>query len=419
MSIKPTPWAIGIGVPLIAAGQLRAEDSIGYTHETYAEDHGRMTVQTEYVRAHGTINPTADFTLIGVYDGISGATPIGAPAIDQLTLRDPRTHQPIPPSTITGFTRPFDGVSGASPTSQATSHTQVPLAGSHDIRRGLDLLAGFTLGPGRLIPEFSYSKEHDYVSYAFALNGTLDFNNKNTTLNAGWSHAYDQVIPNQFTYITSRQTKNTDTFILGLSQILTPRTIASANVTVTHEDGYLNDPYRSVVFDETDLDPNARVILHGEKRPSTRDAQAMLLSLTQAVPEMNASVEGTYRFYHDSYGITAHTLGAAWFQKFGTAVVVSPSFRYYRQTAADFYAIQFPGDPTNDPAAVPRFYSSDYRLSFLETFTVGVDATIKLHEHWELHLGYQRYWMRGLDHVTLQSTYPNAQIYTIGLNFSY
>ncbi|HSU65888.1 MAG TPA: DUF3570 domain-containing protein, partial [Tepidisphaeraceae bacterium] len=106
-------------------------------------------------------------------------------------------------------------------------------------------------------------------------------------------------------------------------------------------------------------------------------------------------------------------------QKFGTAVVVSPSFRYYRQTAADFYAIQFPGDPTNDPAAVPRFYSSDYRLSFLETFTVGVDATIKLHEHWELHLGYQRYWMRGLDHVTLQSTYPNAQIYTIGLNFSY
>ena len=185
------------------------------------------------------------------------------------------------------------------------------------------------------------------------------------------------------------------------------------------EPAQCHDPYRSVVFQEASLDPNARVILAGEKRPSTRDSQALLLTLTQGVPAANASVEGTYRIYHDSYGILANTVGVAWFQKFGHIAVVSPSFRYYRQSAAHFYDIQFPGDPTNDPAHVPSFYSSDYRLSFMETATVGLEANITLHEHWDLHLGYHRYWMHGLDHQTLQSTYPNANIYTIGLNFSW
>jgi len=244
-------------------------------------------------------------------------------------------------------------------------------------------------------------------------------NEKNTTLNVGWAHSYDQVLSNQFTYLKHRASKNSDDLILGVSQLLGPGTIFSANGTFSHEAGYLNDPYRSVVFDETNLDANARVILDGEKRPSSRDSQALLLSLTQAVPALNASVEGTYRYYHDSYDIMANTFGLAWFQKFATTLVVSPSFRYYRQDAARFYAIQFPGDPANDPGRAPRYYSSDYRLSSLQTFTLGLEANIKLHEQWDFHLGYQRYWMRGLDHKTLQVTYPSANIFTVGLSFNY
>jgi len=34
-------------------------------------------------------------------------------------------------------------------------------------------------------------------------------------------------------------------------------------------------------------------------------------------------------------------------------------------------------------------------------------------------LGYQRYWMRGLDHQTLQSVYPSANIFTVGLNYRF
>ncbi len=419
MAVRSNRWMLTLGVPILAARHAGAEDSVGFSHETYSEDHGRMQVQTESLRIEKTFAPWFDLTLRQVFDSISGATPIGAPAINQLNIRDPQSHTRIPPIAITGYTRQLDGVSGASPISRAISKNMVPLANSNDFRLGTDISAAITSGPHRFVPEFSYSSETDYVSYAAALNYSLELNDKNTILNLGWSHAYDFVLANQFTYITHHEVKNTDDFIVGVTQLLGPETIFSANVTIGHEQGYLRDPYRGVVFDESALDPDARVVLGGENRPSTRDSQALNLSVTQAVTPLNGSIEGSYRFYHDSYGIFANTVGVAWFQKIGQSLVLSPSFRYYRQSAASFYAIQFPGDPTVDPARAPRYYSSDYRLSELETFTLGFEASFALREHWDFRLGYQRYWMHGLDHTTLQSTYPNANIFTVGLSYTF
>ena len=418
MAVRSNQWVVAVSLPIVAA-QAHAEDSIGYTHETYSEDHGRMEVQTESIRASARLSPLLDITVRGVYDGISGATPIVAPPIDQLRLRRPGTHELIPPATIVGFNRNLDGVGGASPTAQAVPHNTIPLAQSQDIRRGFEIAPGFTIGSHHLVPQFNYSGENDYVSWAGAINDTWELNNKNTLLNFGWSHSYDRVLNTPFTYINHRQIKNSDDFVLGVSQLLTPGTVLNVNGTIGHVEGYLNDPYRSVVFEEAGLDPNARVLLRGEQRPQTRDTQALLLSLTQAVPKLHASIEGSYRYYHDSYGIIANTAELTWFQKLGSVLVVSPSFRYYRQQAAHFYGTQFPGDPVNDPRRAPRFYSADYRLSFLEAFTVGLQTNIKLQDALDLHLGYQRYWMRGLDHLTLQSTYPSANIFSIGLTFTY
>ena len=412
-------WMVGVSLPIFAAAQARGEDQVGFVHETYAEDHSRMTINTETVRAQLTLSPTVDVTMRGVYDAISGATPTGAPAIDQLKMRQPITHTPIPSSTITGFTRLIDGVSGASQVAGAVSHSAIPLAASRDIREGGDIAVGLTFGPHRLTPQISYSQENDYISWAGALNYSVELNDKNTVVNAGWSHAYDRILPTMFAYLNGRQIKNTDDFTLGVTQLLGPKTVVSVNGTISHAEGYLNDPYRSVVFDESPLDPNAQVVLAGEKRPSTRDSQSLFLSATRALTPLNASIEASYRFYHDSYGIIANTVGVQWFQKMGHVAVVSPSLRYYRQGAAHFYGIQFPGDPDFDPSRVPRYYSSDYRLSFLETVTLGLEGTVRLGEQCDLRLSYQRYWMRGLDHQTRQATYPGANIFTLGLNYTF
>ncbi len=422
MSGRSKRWVLALAVPLVGVSRSRADDSVGISHQTYAEEHGRIQVNTETLRIQKTLAPWLDLTLNQVYDGISGATPTGGPPIKQLRMRDPGTGAAIPPSSITGYTRQLDGVSGASqsgPVIRAMSQNKVPVTDSPDYRNATDLAFAVTYGPHRLVPEVSYSNESDYRSYGFALNYTYEFNDKNTTLSLGWSHAYDRVLANKNMFLAESEVKNTDNFMIGGTQLLGPGTILGANLTLGYAHGYLNDPYRAVVFEESNLDPDNRVVFSGEQRPSHRSSQALLLSLTQAIAPLDASIEGTYRFYHDSYGIFAHTVQVAWFQKFGKSLVVSPSARYYHQSAADFYGIQFPGDPINDPDRVPRFYSADYRLSNLQAFTLGLETTIKLGEHFDLHLGYQRYWMHGLDHETDQSTYPRANIFTVGLRYAF
>ncbi len=406
----------------IGGSQSHADDSVGFSHQTYAEEHGRIQVNTETLSVRKTITPSMDFTLHQVYDAISGATPTGAPPIRQLKMRDPASGALIPPSSIVGYTRQFDGVSGASqsgPVIHAMDQNKLPTVDSPDQRLGTDVAFGLTSGPHRLVPEFSFSNESDYRSYALALNYTFEFNDKNSTLSLGWSHAYDRILANPNMFLASSTVKNTDNFIIGGTQLLTPGTVLGANATFGYAHGYLNDPYRAVVFNESNLDPDNRVLLSGEQRPSKRTSEALLLSLTQSIKPLDASVEGTYRFYHDSYGIFANTLSLAWFQHFGKGIVISPSARYYHQTAASFYGIQFPGDAINDPDLVPHFYSSDYRLSRMEAFTLGIEANIKLQEHFDLHLGYQRYWLHGLDHETDQAAYPKANIFTVGLMMTF
>src|SRR6185437_3530905 len=216
---------VGVSLPILTAAQARGDDQVGYVHESYVEDHGRMSVNTDTFRVQKTIAPWLDVNARLIYDAISGATPTGAPAIDQLTLRRPVTHTPVPTSAITGFTRSMDGISGASPVAGAVSHNTIPLAESHDIRRGGDIGVGLTFGPHRLTPEFSYSQENDYVSFGGALNYSLELNDRNTIISAGWSHAYDRLLRTNFSYLNGRAIKNTDDFILGVTQVVGPQTV--------------------------------------------------------------------------------------------------------------------------------------------------------------------------------------------------
>jgi hypothetical protein len=84
-------------------------------------------------------------------------------------------------------------------------------------------------------------------------------------------------------------------------------------------------------------------------------------------------------------------------------------FRYYYQTAADFYATQF-----GNYRHAPTYYSADYRLSELESFTAGLSVNWKVRSWLTIDAGYKRYIMRGLDGTTSQTAYPSANVFTIG-----
>jgi hypothetical protein len=439
---------VSLAWPFLRASRALAqqEDHVGYRHELYQEDNDRIHVDTDsalfdiglgsHVRLNGNF----------VVDSISGATPTGAPpqsqwpfpsynALFQTALGQAytslynqfvaanqiyvdagyETYQQMTNAAAQYAQGAAPGVATNSANASYTSltnnpnyrNTSVPLTQMHDHRDAFSIGVPINFGPNLLTPSFSYSEEHDYISFGGALNYSLDLNNKNTTLNFGWSHNSDSVRDDKFIW----QDKQTDDFFVGLVQLLSRRSYLTLNLTFGYERGYLSDPYRGVMpaanFPQNNPDDAALI---PEKRPDTRARQIAYVSWTQFVDPMQGSVELGYRFFHDSWDIFAHTFDVAWHQKIGRQIVVSPIFRYYLQSQAAFYYVLVP-----DYNNLPEAYSADYRLSHLQTFSYGVDFTWRVHKHVSLDASYMRYEMEGLDGITSQSAYPSANVFAIGL----
>ena len=373
--------------------RARAQNHVDYRYESYKEADGRIAIETHSALLEVKAAPWASVKADFVYDAISGATPTGAPAPSQLKVIDVFTGQPY----------------------AGHLSSKVPLTSIVDTRYAGSIEPTFSFGQQRLTPGFAYSEEGDYISAGGSLNYAIDLNEKNTTLNFGWSHNADLVL---VVGSGEWEHKTVDDFIIGLNQLLGPKTVLTANVTYGNADGYLADPYKGVYFEgyPVFVDPThpsrIGIPLTEEKRPGHRSKYIGYVSLTQAVDPLKASVEGSYRLYHDSFGVDAHTLGLTWFQKIGRHVVVSPLFRFTHQSAADFYGVQFPGLPTD--ADAPHYYSADYRLSEMNTYAFGVAITGRVTDWLSLDVGYKRYNTFGADGVTDSSAYPKANIFTVG-----
>jgi hypothetical protein len=383
--------ALGLagGLYLLPLQRTEGEDHVDYRYYNYQEGAGRIGVETHSGLFETKLAPWLSLKGEMVYDAISGATPTGAP----------------PPSDIhTPFPQGGD------------LNTSVPTAHMQDERWAGSIDAAMTFGRHHITPQFAYSSEHDYTSYGAALNYALDLNQKNTTLNLGWAHAWDTVLPFKGTYISKPQDKDTDDVIIGVNQLLSPKTVLTVDFTYRASRGYLADPYRGVLFDNYPQGNLNNPSLFPEKRPDHRDTYIGYLSLIQYVTPLRGSAELSYRFSSDSYGVDSHTVGVSWHQKIGKHILISPLVRYYQQNAASFYATQFPGDPSDyySPIPIPTYYSADYRLSHLETLTAGIDISVKIKERISIDFTYNRYVMSGLDGVTSSTAYPSANIFSVG-----
>ena len=360
--------------------RLGAEDHVDSKFEYYAEERGRVQVRTLSTLFEQALTPWLSLKGSVIYDGISGATPTGGPVL--------------------------------------TGGTGVPLARLQDDRYAAFLEPSFRWGRQTFQPQFAYSIENDYESIGTTLNYLLDFNQRNTTLHAGITHNFDTLTGGIYLGPRPRQKESTD-FLLGLTQTLTPTTLFNATVTFGRADGYLSDPYKGFRFTEYPVEE----ALFPERRPSHRTKQIFSTSLTQFVGPLDGSAELTYRFYHDSFGLIGHTATLEWFQNVGRRLVLVPLFRYYEQSAADFYLLSFDADPSDrdnpNNALVPAHYSSDDRLSSLRTFTYGLSARVKIRNRLFFEAAYQRYEMAGLDGVTPSSSFPCANIYTMGLRLHF
>lgn len=378
---KYLPLGLTFALPRL----LRAENDADYRFGYYFEDNHRMTIETHSVYFNQKLTDSVDVKGEFVYDGVSGATPVG-------------THL-----------WKFDGV-------KWTRGAAKTITIDADERYAGNATVDWKLGDNTLSPGIAISSEHDYLSIGPSLSDSFAFNDKNTIVQAGVSHNFDSVRTSKGNWVEvfgvghfrttpdKWSAKDSTEAMIGISQLLSPKTILTANVTYGYDTGYLTDPYRLAEYGPSFLPFTIGI---KENRPRVRNKEVFQTSLTQYFETVNGSLEGTFRVYHDSYDITSEDIGLTWHQWLGKHVIVEPFARFYYQSAASFYQPVF-----TDP--VPTYHSSDYRLSEFCSTDFGVQVTGVIADHVHLVAGYHRYSMYGLDGKTTADMYPKAHVITIG-----
>ena len=277
----------------------------------------------------------------------------------------------------------------------ATPAARLPRANVDDNRYACHIELSRKFDGHTLTGGVSLSSEEDYDSIGLSLNDAIDFNKKNTTLELGAALTHDSV--DAFTRGTT-ESKDTLEGMVGFSQVLSPKTLFRAALTLGHTEGYLDDQYKVVSLDG---------LIVPERRPDQRDKEVVFVSLLHYVDALRGSAEASYRFYDDSFGIQAHTLTLTWHQKLGEQLTVSPMLRWYEQTEADFYGVDFSGPHD--------FYSSDYRLSALRALGYGIKVVWRPSPQWSVDLGVERYEQEGTDGITPSEAYPVANVISGGV----
>jgi hypothetical protein len=216
---------------------------------------------------------------------------------------------------------------------------------------------------------FINSTERDYISNTTHFSLSQDMFGDLTTLTLGWARTRDEVGENDGTannpVITWLGHAESQSYDVGVSQILTKNLIGGLTLEVITDDGYLANPYRSVRY----VDDNAKGYSLGSQiYPDTRTSTAVQGQAKYYLP-WRAAVTGSYRYFRDTWGITANTYEVDYTHPLANVWILEGRLRYYKQGHATFYSDLFPFYPSQN------FMARDQDLASSENTTIGLKAT--------------------------------------------
>ena len=241
---------------------------------------------------------------------------------------------------------------GASPNGYSEERTQWGV--------GVDYLRGDTT----MSLGFSTSDENDYQADTLNFGISQDIFGGLTTVTLGYGSGSDDVSRRgdpQFA-----ETVDRNAYRFGITQVLTRNLIMGFAYEVIADEGYLNNPYRQVRYVDAS-DPRG-YDTQPEVYPATRASNAAAIRARYHLP-YRAALSGEYRFYTDDWGIDAHTFEVGYVQPFGEKWLVDFKYRFYTQTAADFYSDLFPY------ADAQNFLGRDKELSTMQSHGPHLGAT--------------------------------------------
>jgi hypothetical protein len=215
---------------------------------------------------------------------------------------------------------------------------------------------------------YIYSVEHDYESHNLELGVSQDLWQRNTTLALGYSLSLDSVGR------VGDQAFHRSLTVNGLSaawtQVLNQRTVAQLSYTFSYASGYQASPYRFVRIESPDLQQVEFKV--PETDPLQRFRHAAVIGLNRHFGR-DASLQGDYRFYADSWGVLSHTIQARFYVTIRD-LTLRLRERFYYQRGADFFRAHY----TSDHLAAQPYVTADRELSTFWSNIAGIKASYRL-----------------------------------------
>jgi hypothetical protein len=262
--------------------------------------------------------------------------------------------------SVSGF-HYIDTVSGASIDVVATASAY------SETRRESRLGADYLIGNSILSMNYAQSDENDYNAKSASVGVAHDTFGGLTTLSMEAGVGNDDVGRNGDSNFAEQVRRYNYKF--GLTQIITTRWIAALNAQVDLEEGFLNNPYRSVRY--RDAQSSRGFNYHAEIYPRTRNTSAIAVINKYHLP-YRAAISLNLRYYQDSWDIQAQDAELEYVHPLDERLTLDARLRFYQQGAADFYRDLF------DYAKQFNFMARDKELSEFRNVTLGLGASYKL-----------------------------------------
>ncbi|HHM04369.1 MAG TPA: DUF3570 domain-containing protein [Gammaproteobacteria bacterium] len=222
---------------------------------------------------------------------------------------------------------------------------------------GIDYLRGKSL----MSLSYTTSTENDFDARSAHFGLAQEFFGGLSTLSLGYSQGWDVVGKSGDEAFAEDVTRRH--YRLGLSQVLSKSVLLDTQLEVITDEGFLNNPYRSVRY--LDASVGKGFSYEPEVYPRTRTSTALAVRGAYYLP-YRASLRGEYRFFTDTWGISAHTVGLSYTHPLGRHWILDGRYRFYSQSKADFYSDLFPY------RSAQTHLARDKELSTYRSHSIGV-----------------------------------------------
>ncbi|QRM90394.1 DUF3570 domain-containing protein [Lacinutrix sp. WUR7] len=221
--------------------------------------------------------------------------------------------------------------------------------------------------------------------------------------------------------------RNSYSLSFSFSQILSKKAQMALFFDLVKQDGWLANPMQRVYFGDVDnyYVGNAASIANYtsssnkdvfqladdiERLPDSRFKIPLGMRFNYYINE-TISLRTYYRYYFDDWGINSHTANVELPIKITSKFTLYPSYRFYNQTAADYFA------PYEENVSTSEFYTSDYDLSKFSANQYGFGVS-----YTDIFTNF-KIWKFGLKNVDFKyhnykrNTGLSANIFAIGFKF--